>query len=78
MGSKPLRAFPLGLTAVIEREGAVYVSRCPELDMASRGKTVAEAEANLVRALELYFEKTPAAEVRRRLGGGAGRISAGD
>jgi hypothetical protein len=32
------------LTAVIEREGEGYVSPCPELDVASQGKTIEEAE----------------------------------
>jgi len=35
------------LTAVIEREGDGYVALCPELDIASQGKTVEEARNNL-------------------------------
>ena len=30
------------LTAVIEREGKWYVALCPELDVASQGKTIEE------------------------------------
>ncbi len=44
------------LTAIIEREGNGYVSLCPELDVASQGDTIEEARANLVEALELFFE----------------------
>ena len=44
------------LTAVIEREGEGYVSLCPELDVASQGKTIGEARDNLREALELFFE----------------------
>jgi hypothetical protein len=43
------------LTAIIEREGAGYVSLCPELDIASQGETVADARDNLREALELFF-----------------------
>ena len=34
-------------TAIIEREGAGYVSLCPELDIASQGETVEQARNNL-------------------------------
>jgi len=55
------------LTALIEREGDVYVSLCPELDMASQGGSIEEARTNLIEALELFFEAAPRAEVERRL-----------
>jgi predicted RNase H-like HicB family nuclease len=55
------------LTSVIEREGDGYVSLCPELNIASQGKTVEEARRNLVEALELFFETASKAEVRERL-----------
>jgi predicted RNase H-like HicB family nuclease len=51
-------------TAIIEREGNEYVSFCPELDIASQGKTVEEAQQNLIEALELFFETTDASEVQ--------------
>ncbi|GMR00157.1 MAG: type II toxin-antitoxin system HicB family antitoxin [Zetaproteobacteria bacterium] len=57
------------LTAVIEREGDGYVSLCPELDIASQGKTVDEARDNLREALELFFECAPKEEVNQRLHG---------
>jgi predicted RNase H-like HicB family nuclease len=59
----------LQLTAVIEREGDGFVSLCPELDIASQGDTIEEARANLIEALELYFEVADDAEISRRLSG---------
>ena len=44
------------LTAIIEREDDGYVALCPEVDVASQGKTVAEAHDNLQEALGLFFE----------------------
>ena len=55
------------LTAVIEREGEGYVSLCPELDVASQGKTIEEARDNLREALELFFESASPAEVKQWL-----------
>lgn len=55
------------LTAVIEREGDGYVSLCPELDIASQGYTVQEAQANLKEAVELFLETADASEVQSRL-----------
>ena len=57
------------LTAIIERDDDAYVSLCPELDIASQGDTVEAARANLVEALELFFESADASEVTRRLHG---------
>ena len=55
------------LTAIIEREDAVYVALCPELDIASQGQTVEAARNNLVEALELFFESADPTEIARRL-----------
>ena len=35
-------------TAIVEREGDLFVSLCPELDVASQGKSIEEATANLM------------------------------
>ncbi len=56
------------LTAVIEREGDLYVALCPELDVASQGDTVESARANLIEALELFFEAADPTEVEERFG----------
>ena len=54
-------------TAVIEREENMYVALCPELDIASQGKTVEEARENLQEAIELFFEVASKQEIRDRL-----------
>ena len=55
------------VTAIIEREGDMYVALCPELDIASQGQTVETARTNLIEALELFFESADPTEVARRL-----------
>ena len=59
----------LRLTALIEREGDLYVALCPEVDVASQGASVEEARTNLAEAVELFFETADAAEIHSRLGG---------
>ncbi len=54
-------------TAILEKEGDMYVSLCPELDVASQGATVEEATANLKEAVELFLECADAEEIKRRL-----------
>lgn len=54
-------------TAIIEKEGNLYVALCPELDVASQGTTVEEATANLKEAVELFLESADPREVKRRL-----------
>ena len=44
------------LTAIFSREGDGYVAHCPELDIASQGRSVEEARGNLIEALQLFFE----------------------
>ena len=53
------------LSAVIQREGDLYVAQCPEVGTASQGKTVEEALANLKEATELYLEEFPQGEATR-------------
>lgn len=47
------------LTAVIHREGNLYVAECPEVGTVSQGSTLEEAVANLKEATELYLEEFP-------------------
>ena len=54
-------------TAILEKEGDMYVALCPELDVASQGATVEEATANLKEAVELFLERADAEEIKRRL-----------
>ena len=55
------------LAAIIEREGAGYVSLCPELDIASQGDTIEEARKNLQEAVELFFETASGSQLQTRL-----------
>ena len=45
----------------------MYVSFCPELDIASQGDTVDEARGNFQEALSLFFQEADPKEVARRL-----------
>ncbi len=54
-------------TAVIEKEGDMYVALCPELDITSQGTTVEDATANLKEAVELFLECAYPEEVKRRV-----------
>ncbi len=54
-------------TAIVEKEGNLYVALCPELDVASQGATVEEATANLKEAVELFLECADSEEIKRRL-----------
>jgi predicted RNase H-like HicB family nuclease len=57
----------LEFTAVIEKEENMYVSLCPELDIASQGETPEEAKSNLIEAIELFFETASESEISKRL-----------
>lgn len=57
------------LTGVIHKDDDVYVAPCPELDIASQGTTLEEARANLVEAVELFFESASNAEIGSHLNG---------
>ena len=50
--------MPIGtFTAVLHKEGDLYVANCPEVGTVSQGKTVEEAVASLKEATELYLEE---------------------
>lgn len=54
-------------TASIWQEGEWFVAQCLEVDVASQGRTEAEALANLREALELHFQpplRTATSQVR--------------
>ena len=46
------------LTSQIWRVVSMYTAYCHELEVATAGRTVAEAQNTLVEALELFFEET--------------------
>jgi predicted RNase H-like HicB family nuclease len=50
----------LHLTAVVRKEKPMFVSWCPELDVASQGRTIESALTNLREAVKLYLENTDA------------------
>ena len=56
-------------TCVLQREGDGFVSFCPELDIASEGDTIEQARANLIEAVELFFETADKNEITQRLRG---------
>lgn len=55
------------LTAIIEREGNLFVARCVELDIAGQGPTGATALSNLKEAVAFFLENTREAEILERL-----------
>ena len=50
-------------TAVLHKEGNLYVAECPEVGTASQGATIEEAVSNLREATELHLEEFPVEEV---------------
>ena len=46
-------------TAVVHKEGDLYVADCPEVGTASQGGTIEEAVQNLQEATGLYLEEFP-------------------
>jgi predicted RNase H-like HicB family nuclease len=58
------------LTLVIEKEDDWYVATCPELGVASQGRTFDEAEAMVQEAVELLLEDADEEEINRRLNRG--------
>ena len=54
-------------TSIIQRDGDWYVAFCPELDIASQGRTIEEARTNLIEAIELFLETASPTEIQERL-----------
>ncbi len=54
-------------TAVLHKEGDLYVTECPEVGTVSQGQTLEEALANLKEATELYLEEFPLPQTSRPL-----------
>jgi predicted RNase H-like HicB family nuclease len=51
------------LTTIVEPLGDMFLARCPELDIASRGYTAEDARANLAEDVELFVEAADQSEV---------------
>jgi predicted RNase H-like HicB family nuclease len=56
-------------TAIIQKEGELYVALCPEFDIASQGAPVEQARSNLAEAVQLFLECASAEELARRTHG---------
>jgi predicted RNase H-like HicB family nuclease len=54
-------------TAILHREGDMYVAECPEVGTVSQGATVEEAVDNLREATELYLDEFPLEEGQKSL-----------
>jgi len=57
----------LTFSSVVWREEDLYVAWCPDLDIASQGKSVEEALSNLREAIELYLEDEDAVIPKEKL-----------
>jgi len=55
------------LTAVLHKEGDLFVADCPEVGTVSQGATMEEALSNLREATELYLEEFPVGDTQRPL-----------
>lgn len=51
-------------TAIVHREGDLYVAECPEVGTASQGSSIENAIDNLQEATELYLEEFPLTETQ--------------
>jgi predicted RNase H-like HicB family nuclease len=56
------------LKYVVYSEGKYFVSQCLNVDVASFGKTIDEAVANLKDAVELYLKDDPASSFYHEVG----------
>ena len=54
-------------TAILHKEGDLYVAECPEVGTVSQGHTLEEALDNLKEATELYLEEFPLPEAGKPL-----------
>ena len=53
-------------TVIIQKEDDMFVSLCPELDIASQGFTIEESKTNLKEAIELFLETASLNEIAER------------
>jgi predicted RNase H-like HicB family nuclease len=59
--------MPIGtFTAVLHKEGDLYVADCPEVGTVSQGKTVEEAVANTRKRLNSTWKSFPQKDPVRR------------
>jgi predicted RNase H-like HicB family nuclease len=53
-------------TAIIERQGNLYVALCPELDVTSQGISIGNALDSLKEAVALFIETADPREMKDR------------
>jgi len=61
-------AYTREFSAIVTREGSLFVAQCLDVDIASQGASEDDALSNLQEAIELYFETprtTAAPRVRK-------------
>jgi predicted RNase H-like HicB family nuclease len=75
IGGQPSKVIETEVTAVIEREEDWFVATCPELGVASQGRTIGDAEKMIKEAVELLLEEADEKEIRRRLCLASARIA---
>ncbi len=51
-------------SAIVEKEGKLFVALCPEFDIASQGKSIDAALANLKEAVGLFLETASPKELK--------------
>jgi predicted RNase H-like HicB family nuclease len=61
--TKSYRGWMYKISAVVEKEGDLFVSHCVELGIASQGNSIEEALENLKEAVELYLEHATPDEI---------------
>ncbi len=55
------------LTAVVHKDGNLFVADCLEVGTVSQGATIEEAIGNLKEATELYLEEFPVEQMQHPL-----------
>lgn len=53
--------------ATIQKDEDIFVSLCPELDIASQENSIDEAKYNLEEAIELFSETASSNEIKHRI-----------
>ncbi len=65
--NKYLRSFMRqNYSAIIQKDDNMFVSICPELDIASQGYSIEEAKMNLKEAIELFLDTASQQEILDR------------
>ena len=59
-------AEKLNFSSIVWREENLYVAWCPDLDIASQGKTIEESLANPKEAIELHLQDEEATTPKRK------------